>query len=70
MPIQIGNTVPLNTSQTAQVIEVTTLFGQAYANVFIEPHGPTPVCEASLAGGRFGAETAQQGLGFLPKKAN
>jgi hypothetical protein len=39
--IAIGDTVQLNTHQTAHVIGLTDLFGQAYADVFIEPHGPT-----------------------------
>jgi hypothetical protein len=38
--IAIGDTVQLNTGQTAEVIRLATLFGQSYADVFIQPNGP------------------------------
>ena len=40
MNFQSGDTVQLNTGQTARIIDLTDLFGQRYADVFIEPDGP------------------------------
>lgn len=41
MTIKIGDTVQLNNHQAARVIGLSSLFGQQYADVFIEPNGPT-----------------------------
>ncbi len=40
MTFNLGDTVQLNTNQTARVVGLTELFGQRYADVFIEPDGP------------------------------
>jgi len=36
----LGETVQLSGGQTARIIELTDLFGQRYADVFIQPDGP------------------------------
>ncbi len=40
MTFNLGDTVQLNTSQTARIVGLTELFGQRYADVFVEPGGP------------------------------
>jgi hypothetical protein len=40
MTFNLGDTVQLNTNQTARIVGLTELFGQRYADVFIEPDGP------------------------------
>jgi hypothetical protein len=63
MTFNLGDTVQLNTGQTACIIALADLFGQHYADVFIEPDGPVrrvPVTElrpladplAALGGGQ------------------
>lgn len=37
---RIGDTIHTNTGHNARVITLTELFGQQYADVFIEPSGP------------------------------
>ncbi|MCB0191467.1 MAG: DEAD/DEAH box helicase family protein [Anaerolineae bacterium] len=39
--INVGDMVQLSNGQTARVINITNLFGQSYADVFVEPNGPT-----------------------------
>ena len=63
MSFNLGDTVQLNAGQTARIIGLTDLFGQQYADVFIEPDGPlrrVPVADlrpladplAALGGGQ------------------
>ena len=40
MALQIGSSVTLSNGQPARILFLTTLFGQDYADVFIEPAGP------------------------------
>ena len=58
--MQLGDTVQLSTNQRARIIGLTDLFGQHYADVFIEPGGPVrrvpvgelrPVAEPGAAAG-------------------
>lgn len=40
MALSIGSSVTLQSGESARIITLTTLFGQEYADVFVEPSGP------------------------------